>query len=158
MLVTRVCERPATLTATPPDGLARGPRVAELVAGLVASGREPDAPVAPGGWSAREVVLHLAAVDEEVWHPRLDALVRDDFPQWAWVEPGPWAGPGVDRFDGALAAFAERRAVTVARLDALDDAGWSKVGRHETFGLLDVAALLRIALDHDAEHLAQIGG
>lgn len=141
------------------DTLAGSPgRAAELAAGLVASGRDPDAPVAPGEWSAREVVLHLAAVDEEVWHPRLDALVREEFPHWPWVEPGPWSGPGVERFDGALAAFAERRAATVARLDALDDAAWAKVGRHETFGLLDVAALLRIAIDHDAEHLGQLRG
>lgn len=139
------------------DTLAAVPgRAAALGAALAAIGRDPDAPLAPGEWSAREVVLHLAAVDEEVWHPRLDALVREDFPHWPWVEPGPLAGPGVERFEGALAAFAERRAATVARLDALDDAGWRKVGRHETFGLLDVAALLRIAIDHDAEHLAQL--
>ena len=110
----------------------------------------------PAGWSPREVVLHLTAVEDQVWHARLDALARDAFPHWSWVEPGLWSGPGDDSWAGALAAFTERRAATVARLGALDPAGWTRSGRHDTYGVLDVAALLRIAIDHDEEHLAQI--
>lgn len=136
------------------DSLAGAP--ARAVALAAAASGSPDLAPAPGEWSLREVVLHLAAVDEEVWHPRLDALVAEAFPHWPWVEPGPWAGPGVETFAGAVAVFGERRAATIARLDALDDAGWAKVGRHETFGILGVAALLQIALNHDEEHLAQI--
>ena len=117
---------------------------------------DPDAPPAPGEWSAREVTLHLAAVDEDVWQPRLDALVAEAFPQWPWVEPGTWDGPGSDTFEGAVRTYADLRAATVARLDALDDAGWARRGHHATFGDLDVVALMRIALDHDEEHLAQI--
>ncbi len=111
----------------------------------------------PGDWSAREVVLHLAAVEEEVWHARIDALGTETFPHWPWTEPGLWVGPDDDTFFGALAAFTERRVQTVARLDALSAADWARQGRHATFGVLDVAALLRIALEHDEEHLAQIG-
>ncbi len=117
---------------------------------------DPNAPAIPGEWSAREVTLHLAAVDEIVWQPRLDALVAEAFPHWPWVEPGLWSGPGDATFEGALAAFSRLRAATIARVDALDDAGWARRGIHATFGELDVAALLRIELDHDEEHLAQI--
>jgi DinB family protein len=110
----------------------------------------------PGAWSAREVVLHLTAVEEEVWQSRLDALASGAFPQWSWVEPGLWVGPGAESLAGALAAFDARRAATVHRLDGLDAAGWARQGNHATYGVLDVAALLRIAVDHDAEHIAQI--
>jgi len=103
-------------------------------------------------------VRHLAAVDEEVWHVRLDALASEVEPFWAWTEPGLWSGPGDDSFDGALAAFAERRAATIARIDALDEAGWARTGRHATYGLLDVEKMLRIVLEHDAEHVRQILG
>ncbi len=116
----------------------------------------PDGAPAPGDWSAREVVLHLAAVDDGVWQPRLDALAAGDFPSWPWVEPGLWTGPGDTTFEGAVTLLEATRAATVARLDALDDAGWSRQGRHATYGVLDVAALMRIALRHDEEHLAQI--
>ena len=142
------------------DALAAVPaRLASGVRAMPAAGpdaRDPLRPTVPGAWSDREVVLHLAAVEEEVWHARLDALATATFPRWPWVEPGLWAGPGADTFSGALAAFASRRAATIARLDSLDAAGWARRGLHATFGELDVAALLRIALDHDEEHLAQI--
>jgi hypothetical protein len=68
-----------------------------------------------------------------------------------------WSGPGDATFDGALEVYAERRAATLARLDALDPAGWQRTGRHDVFGVLDVAAMLRVLLDHDEEHLAQLG-
>ena len=114
--------------------------------------------VARGEWTAREVVLHLVAVEEEVFQRRLGQLATEDHPGWPWVEPGLWNGPGDEALDGALAAFADLRAATVARLCALDDAGWARSGTHAVFGVLDLAGLLRIAVDHDAEHLAQIAG
>lgn len=137
------------------DAMASAAERAAAAAG--ASSAPPDASPSPGEWSAREVLLHLAAVEEEVWHARLDALATETFPHWPWTEPGLWSGPGDDTYAGALAAFAERRAQTVARLDALDAEGWGHRGRHDTYGVLDVAALLRVALDHDEEHLRQIG-
>jgi len=122
-----------------------------------AGGRDPETGPEPGEWSAREVLLHLAAVEEEVWHARLDALASESFPHWPWVEPGLLAGPGTGTYMEAAAAFATRRAATLARLDGLDAAGWEKRGRHDVFGVLDVAEMLRILLDHDEEHLAQLG-
>lgn len=138
------------------DALAAVPERAAVAAR--ASATPPDNAPAPGEWSARENVLHLTAVEGEVWHPRLDALVMDTFPHWPWIEPGLWSGPGDDTFEGALAAFTAARAGTLARLDALDVDGWNRRGHHATYGELDVAALLRIALAHDEEHLAQIQG
>ncbi|HEX5591183.1 MAG TPA: DinB family protein [Candidatus Limnocylindrales bacterium] len=136
------------------DALAAMPnRVAATAEG---TGRPPDAAPSPGEWSAREVALHLAAVEEEVWHRRLDALASERFPHWPWVEPGLWSGPGADAFEGALAAFRSRRTATIDRLDALDDDGWARTGKHDVYGILDVAAMLRILLAHDEEHLAQI--
>jgi uncharacterized damage-inducible protein DinB len=137
------------------DALAGAPDRA-AAAGIDSAVPPTEAP-APGAWSAREVLLHLAAVEEEVWHARLTSLANEASPRWPWTEPDLWSGPGDDTYEGALAAFAERRAATVARLDGLDADGWARRGRHDTYGVLDVAALLRIALDHDAEHVAQIG-
>ena len=135
------------------DALASAPRRAQPVMGSLA---DPAAAQAPGEWSPHQVILHLVAVDEEVWQPRLAALVAEAFPRWPWVEPGTWDGPGAETVDGAISAFASTRAATVAALDGLDDAGWARRGLHATFGELDVAALMRIAVDHDEEHLAQI--
>ena len=138
------------------DSMAATP--ARAAAAAEASTNPPDVSSAPEEWSTREVLLHLAAVEEQVWHARLDALGSETLPHWPWVEPGLWSGPGDETLQGALAAYRARRAATIARIDGLDAAGWACAGRHRTFGILDVAALLRIAIDHDEEHLAQLAG
>ena len=113
---------------------------------------------AEGEWSARQIVLHLIAVEDEVWQARLAQLATEPTPQWPWVEPTFAYFPGDDSLENVVAAFATRRAATVAQLDALDDAGWARSGTHATYGVLDVAALLQRAVDHDEEHVQAIEG
>ena len=137
------------------DALAEMPSRVVAAAGLRDETAIADV---PGEWTAREVVLHLVAVEIDVWQPRLRALETEDFPSWPWVEPGPWNGPEGASFAGAIDLYRRQRGITVARLDALDDTGWARRGRHATYGELDVAALMKIALDHDEEHLAQVRG
>lgn len=112
--------------------------------------------MAPAEWGPAQVVRHLIAVEREVWHARLAQLALEDDPRWAWVEPG--LAPGFDGapLDGIVAAFAEVHAETVAAILILDDAGWARSGTHATYGMLDVAGLMRIAVDHDREHLEAI--
>ncbi len=137
---TAVRERLASL----PDRLATAARAAP-----------PDAP-APGEWTPTEIVRHLIAVEELVWHVRLAQLEHEDHPHWRWVEPGQWLGrPGAD-LDEVLAAHQAVRASTLATLDALGPAGWARTGTHDTYGTLDVAGLMAVAADHDDEHLASL--
>ncbi len=119
---------------------------------LAAAARVAPAPPARE-WSATEVVRHLVAVEVEVWHRRLSQLASGDEPRWSWVEPAPWDGPGSEMLDGALAVFADRRALTVALFDALDEAGWRRAGFHDTYGRVDARRLLEIAVAHDREHV-----
>lgn len=109
---------------------------------------------APGeGWSPHQVIRHLLTVERVVWHARLDQLAAGDKPRWAFAEPG--TGGADDRpLTTLLHEFATARQGTVQRLTALDDAGWARTGVHERYGVLDVAALCRLAADHDDEHLA----
>jgi hypothetical protein len=111
---------------------------------------------APGEWTPTEVVRHLIAVEELVWHARIRQLEIEEHPRWRWVEPGQWLGsPGADLAE-ILARHAAVRATTLALTDALGPSGWSRTGTHETFGDLDLAGLLSIAADHDDEHLASL--
>jgi len=130
--------------AAVPDVLAAAARAA------------PQDPPAPGEWTPSEVVRHLIAVEEEVWHVRLRQLATEDHPHWAWVEPGQWLGaPGAD-LEAVLATQAAARASTLEMLDALGPDGWSRTGTHDTFGTLDVARLMQKAVDHDEEHIASL--
>ena len=117
----------------------------------------PGASPAPAGeWTPREVLLHLLAVEEQVWQARLRQLATEPEPHWPWFEPG-LANLATDSWETAHEAFTASRRETVAILDALDDAGWAQSGVHERFGRLDVAALLHRAIDHDEEHIASFG-
>ena len=122
-----------------------------LAAGATAANARP---VPPGEWSSSEVVRHLIAVELEVWQPRLAQLAVEDHPEWPWVEPGPWPGEPSASLARLLERYAERRGATVAALESLDEAGWTKTGLHATFGELDAAGLMTRAVDHDEEHLA----
>ena len=117
----------------------------------------PPEPPAPGEWPPTDVVRHLIAVEEEVWHVRLRQLIAEDEPHWAWAEPDRWQGSPDASLDELLVAYAERRATTIAMLTELGDEGWSKTGVHATFGRLDAAGLMQKALDHDDEHIASFG-
>lgn len=114
-------------------------------------------PTGDGEWGPTEVVRHLVAVERVVWHVRFAQLAVEDDPHWDWTEPGPAADLDGATLDAVLAAFAGVRAETMALIDAMDDAGWARSGTHATYGVLDVAGLLRVANDHDAEHLRGIG-
>jgi hypothetical protein len=119
---------------------------------------EADAADGPptGEWTALQNVAHLVAVERGVWHARLDGLAANPGvdPVWTWTEPGPADDAMGASLEGALAVFGRERMATLARLEALDEPGWARAGLHATYGRLDIAGLLRVAADHDDEHLA----
>jgi hypothetical protein len=108
----------------------------------------------PEGWSEREIVAHLVRVEREVFQVRLRQVVDEDEPHWQWVEPG--AGPGHASLATLVGRFSASRGATIRYLQALDDAGWARSGIHATYGRLDVAGLLGIAVDHDTDHIAEL--
>jgi hypothetical protein len=131
-------------------------RFADFPGPLRAAAGAADRTRPDGEWSSEQVVRHLIAVEMRVHQARLLDVAVHDAPAWSWTEPGPWDGePDLD-LDGVLTRFAELRAATVARIRALDDDGWRRTGEHATYGMLDVAGLLRLATDHDAEHLRSL--
>ena len=111
---------------------------------------------ADGEWGPSEIARHLIAVEHEVWWTRFSSIINEYEPRWGWTEPGLEPGLEAATLDEILNRHAEVRARSVAILDGFDEAAWARTGVHATYGRLDVAALLRIATDHDAEHLASL--
>ena len=134
-------------------------RLAAVPQGLAVAARAAaDKPVPDGEWTPSDVVRHLIAVEEEVWHGRLRQLATEVQPRWPWTEPDRWLGDPGASLEDLLLVYADRRGTTVMILDALDDDGWRRTGEHATYGVLDVAALMARAIDHDEEHLAIFHG
>jgi DinB superfamily len=132
-------------------------RFASFPSRLAGAARAADGRAVPAReWACAEVVSHLIAVEDVVWRARLRDLEATDDPRWTRTEPGLADGFGESSVDDVLTAFAAARAGTVAIVRALDDAGWARVGTHSVYGRLDVAGLLRVAVDHDEEHLASL--
>ena len=102
------------------------------------------------------MVLHLVAVELEVFQQRLRDLQQAAVPTWAWVEPGPAGKESDETIAQSLERFGAARARTIEEVGSLDEAGWLRFGEHATRGRLDVAGLLALAGDHDAEHLAAL--
>jgi len=123
----------------------------------VAARGAPQEPPAPEEWTPIEIVRHLIAVEEEVWHRRIGQLKTEQHPRWRWVEPGQWLGAPAGGLDEMLATHARVRAATLALLDDLGADGWARTGTHDTYGVLDVSGLMTVAADHDDEHLASLG-
>ncbi len=132
--------------------LAGTPGEIRLLLVALEEGPEAGASSPASGWSAAEIVIHMAAVDAEVWEPRLRQLASDPHPTWAWTEPAMarWADPSPF---AAVEQFAAGRRALLELAGSLDAEAWTRTGTHAVFGELDGAGLLREALAHDIEHL-----
>ena len=143
--------RVAGVTSERDERLGRLAAFPDVVA--AAAHRAVGRPTPEGEWTPEQVVRHLIAVDLEVHQRRLRDLGAEEEPTWSWQEPGPWPDEPALGLDGVLGRFVAVRTDTVGMYHALDDAGWARQGRHVTFGRLDADGLLRLAVDHDEEHL-----
>jgi hypothetical protein len=129
--------------------------VAEAVAG--ASDQELDAHPAPGKWSAREIVHHLA--DSEMTSAvRLRLLIATDNPAIAGYDQEEFAKRlYYDRpIASALEAFKAARLTSAEILDRLSETEWLREGTHTEHGRYSVQRWLQIYAAHAHEHARQI--
>jgi hypothetical protein len=112
---------------------------------------------APGEWSPREIVHHLA--DSEMTSAvRLRLLIAQDAPtllgydQEAFVRQLYSDRP----IEPSLAAFAAARAATTPILRRLSEEQWRRAGTHSESGSYSVEDWLRIYSGHAHDHAVQI--
>jgi hypothetical protein len=113
---------------------------------------------APGEWSAREVVHHLAD-SETIAGIRLRRLLIEDAPVIQGYDQAEYAR----RFryqerplEPALRAFEAARATTAQLLDTTTDADWRRAGTHSESGPYSTETWLHIYADHAHVHAEQI--
>jgi hypothetical protein len=132
-----------------------GPRVVEeALARLGADGLDIRA---GDGWTAREVVHHLA--DSEMTSAiRLRRLIAEDRPEIiGYDEPEYARRLYYDRpIESSLAAVKAARASTASILERLTEAEWLREGTHSESGRYSVDDWLRIYAAHAHDHAAQM--
>jgi hypothetical protein len=129
--------------------------VAEALAG--ADDAALDAREAPGEWSPREVVHHLA--DSEMTSAmRIRRLIVEDNPLIQGYDQEAFAAQlWYDRpIEHSLDAFRLARATTAELLTRMSDADWQRSGTHSESGPYSATDWLRIYAVHAHEHADQI--
>ena len=122
-----------------------------------ATDAELDAHPAPGKWSARQIVHHLA--DSEMTSAiRLRLMIAHDRPAIGAYDQDEFAlRLHYDRPLGAsLAAFRAARESTGELLDRLNDDDWTRTGDHPEHDRYGVEEWLRIYAAHAHDHADQI--
>jgi hypothetical protein len=130
----------------------------EVAAALAGAGDEElDARPAPGAWTAREIVHHLA--DSEMTSAvRLRLLVAEDhaeiraYDQELFARTLHYDRPIVN----SMLAFQAARATSAELLDRLSEAQWAKAGTHPEHGRYSVERWLEIYAAHAHNHAGQI--
>ena len=122
-----------------------------------ATEKDLDARPAPGKWSAREIVHHLA--DSEMTSAvRLRLLVASDRPRIAGYDQEEFARRlYYDRpIEASLDAFKSARRTTGEILDRMTEAEWAREGTHTEHGRYTVEQWLEIYAGHAHNHAQQI--
>jgi hypothetical protein len=113
---------------------------------------------APGKWSAKEVICHLAD-GELVYGMRYRKILAEPgaslvaFDQDAWAEGLRYAG---QRLPVVLDSFEALRTHNLAILQGLSEDSWGRSGVHPEYGALTLGDLVIHLAAHDRKHIAQI--
>lgn len=113
---------------------------------------------APGKWSVRHVVQHLAD-SELVWSWRLRLVLAEDRPTLTGYDQDLWADRlGYDEADAArsLMEFSFARNANLRLLHRATPQDLKRVGVHSERGDESVAHMMRLYAGHDLLHLNQI--
>lgn len=110
---------------------------------------------APGRWSVRELLCHIADC-EVAWAWRLRLVYGADKPAVQPFEQDPWARA----YDGvrytteaALATFEAMRTWNLALIETFSEADKARPAHHPEIGDLSLWTLVEIAAGHDLHHL-----
>ncbi len=110
-----------------------------------------------GEWSMKELIGHLRD-NAEVWDKRLFMIWSQpdpflpSFDQEEYVRKGNYQEADVNAL---IADMRKHREKTVTLLNHAPD--WSRTAQHQTYGRRSLRQFLESLLDHEREHLAQIG-
>jgi uncharacterized damage-inducible protein DinB len=132
-----LAELPALVARLPQDRIDRAP--------------------APGEWSAAGVLAHLADA-EQVYGVRLKLIVAADRPVITPYDQEDWERlyAPLETVKTSLERWTVLRNSTLRLLDSLRAEDWARVGLHEERGEESVARVVRMLVDHDQAHMAQM--
>ena len=139
------------------ERLRRGP---ELVASVItgAAGAELDFLPAPGRWSIRQIVAHLAD-SEIVGADRLRRVIAEANPSLMAYDQDAWAknlNYGRRKISESLDTLRRLRAGNYDLLKDLPEAALARTGTHNQRGLMTLRQLVEVIAEHAERHARQL--
>lgn len=137
--------------------LSSTPRYLSRIASRMST-RQAGAPPAPGKWSVKEIIAHLADC-ELVYGFRYRKLLSEPrselaaFDQNAWAEGTSYRARNIKT---TLDSFTALRRNNVSILKSLPQAAWARKSAHPEYGELSLRQLVLHLAEHDRKHSAQI--
>ena len=108
-----------------------------------------------GAWTLRDIAAHLAASERECFEPRIRAMAAGENPRFDWYSNDERDFDGLT-LDGVLADWTDTRGRLVEYVRGLSSGDRERTGTHATYGEISVDGYLRIALEHDRDHLGAL--
>ena len=142
------------------DDLERFRRGAELLATVLtgAAGEEVDYSPAPGKWTIRQIMAHLADAELVVAH-RMRQVIAEDHPTLVWFDQDLWT-KNLDyarrKPAQSLDTFRRLRAENYELLKELPESAYERTGSHTKDGPLTLRYLLTYYTDHAENHARQL--
>jgi hypothetical protein len=139
----------------PIEVIAQTPASIEMLLNNLGPARAAEAP-APGKWSAREIVCHLADC-ELVFAFRLRQTLAEDHPVIQPFDQDRWASRYA-AYDSAaaLAAFAAMRQWNLALIRSLEPEAFGRPVTHPERGAMTFGVIVETMAGHDLNHLKQV--
>ena len=108
-----------------------------------------------GHWSFRHIAAHLEACQTECVLVRVRQIAAGAKPTFEFYDNDGWDFSDRDLSD-SLRQWRESRARVFEFVRSLSSERLSRTGSHRTFGEITVLDYLKVDLDHDREHLADL--
>ena len=141
----------------PVEAMTEAPdRLRRLVRGL--TDRQLSTKPAPGKWSIKEIIAHLAD-GEVILGSRYRFIAAHDRPAIQGYDQDAFAaklGPLNAKAADLIDDFAMVRAANLGLLERLPEEAWERVGLHSERGEESIRKLVYMYAGHDRHHVAQI--
>src|SRR5258708_39923613 len=108
-----------------------------------------------GAWTLRFFVNDMATTEKECFEPRIRAMAAGERPEFEFYSNDDRDFEGIS-LESALTEWAGTRNRLIDYVRELSEEERSRVGMHTKFGELTVDGYLRVALDHDRDHLRSL--
>lgn len=108
-----------------------------------------------GAWTLRDIAAHLATTEMECFEPRIHAMAAGERPRFDWYSNDERDFDGIS-LERALEDWTRTRTRLLDYVRGLSPEQREGIGVHSTYGDITVDGYLRIALEHDRDHLRAI--